>query len=193
MQQDRLPIDVALVGCGKMKAVTESDLPASELYIGNPFKMAFRHAMQTADDVHILSALHGMIPPHKRLAPYDYSMTKMFISDQRKWGIRVLTELKAAYPLTLLRIIFYAGQDYVRPIMDAVTTETSYWAFENPLKGLGLFERLAWFKHQWAVVGRDSDIIRPAAADEHARDSRRSRGAPLGAHSRDPGDPGATR
>lgn len=143
---------VALVGCGKMKLVTDQNVPARDLYIGNPFKMAFRYASQTADDVHILSALHGLVAPHQRLAPYDFTMTQMFISDQRKWGVRILTELKAAYPLTCLRVIFYAGQHYVRPIMDAITNETNYWTFENPLHGLDLFERLAWFKTHWEAI-----------------------------------------
>jgi hypothetical protein len=149
---------VALVGCGKMKAVTESGVPARDLYIGNPFRMSFRHARETSDDVHILSALHGLVDPSKLLAPYDYSMAQMFISDQRRWGVRILTELKAEYPLTPLRIIFYAGQHYVRPIMEAVTVELDYWSFENPLKGMDLFERLRWFKKQWGEIDHGDGI-----------------------------------
>jgi hypothetical protein len=140
---------VALVGCGKLKKPqTWPPEAARDLYIGSLFKLSFRHAQAAADDVHILSALHGLVDPSTRLEPYDYSMAQMFVSAQRAWGVRVLTELKAAYPLTPLRIIFYAGQHYIRPIMEAVTVETSYWTFKNPLEGMDLFERLRWLKQQ---------------------------------------------
>jgi len=144
-----VPRQVALVGCGKRKAVTDSDLPAHELYIGNPFRMAFRHAVETADDVHILSALHGLVSPYQRLAPYDMVMTQMLMSEQREWGRNVVSALKSSYPMTPIRLIFYAGSHYVRPVLAALEPELGYCSYEDPLKGLDLFKRLAWFKaHQ---------------------------------------------
>lgn len=144
--------NVALVGCGKAK-VKEGPVPAKDLYIGNPFRMSMRHAVRTADDVHILSALHGLVAPHQELEPYDLSMTKMFISDQRIWGERVVDELRTAYPLMPIRIIFYAGQHYVRPILAAMTPDLRYWTFENPLEGLDLFARMRWFRAQEESCG----------------------------------------
>ena len=139
---------MALVGCGKKKAVTEAGLPAHELYIGNPFRMAFSHARRTVDDVHILSALHGLVDPFQLLAPYDMGMTQMLMSEQREWGRQIVLSLRAAYPLTPLRIIFYAGAHYVRPVAAALESEKDYWTYEDPLKGMNLFQRLAWFKAQ---------------------------------------------
>jgi len=136
---------VALVGCGKLKA-DKPGLRAKDLYRGLPFRLAFKHAKATADDVHILSALHGLVDPYAMLAPYDFSMVQIPPSQHVVWGKRILNDLKAAYPMRRLRIVFYAGQQYVRPIMRAITDEDRYWTFEDPLKGLDLFERIRWFK-----------------------------------------------
>lgn len=141
-------LKVALVGCGKRKKPTTVGLPAHELYTGVPFRLAFQHARETADDVHILSALHGLVNPFSLLAPYDFSMVKLAPSKHLEWGRRVLADLRTAYPLTRLNITFYSGQQYIRPIMRAVTDEFAYWTFENPLDGLDMFERISWFKEQ---------------------------------------------
>lgn len=137
-------ITVALVGCGKLKA-KETRL-AKELYIGLPFRLAMRHALETADDVHILSAMHGLLDPYSQVVPYDYSMAELPPEKHIWWGRRVLWDLRTAYPMRRLKIVFYAGQQYIRPIMRAVTAEANYWTFEDPLKGLDLFQRIRWFK-----------------------------------------------
>jgi hypothetical protein len=142
-----LPKNVALVGCGKAKLSTTEKVHAHELYIGNPFKMSYQYAFQAADDVHILSALHGLLSPHDRIAPYEFAMTQMFISAQREWGLRVVHALKALYPVTHLRITMLAGQQYIRPVVDALTEQDrQYWTIETPMKGLDLFQRNRWLK-----------------------------------------------
>ena len=142
------PHQVALVGCGKRKAPTEAGLPAHQLYIGNPFRMGFKYASRTADDVHILSALHGLVDPFRLLAPYDMMMTQMTITEQAEWGHNVVAALKAAYPLTPINIVFYAGSMYVNPVVAALEPELGYWTYEDPLKGRDLFQRIRWFKSQ---------------------------------------------
>jgi hypothetical protein len=136
---------VALVGCGKLKAEGQS-IPARLLYRGVPFRLAMAHAENTADDVHILSALHGLVAPDQMLAPYDFSMVQIRPSEHINWGRKILRDLLAAYPMRRLHIVFYAGMQYIRPINQAITDEHRYWTFENPLEGLDLFERIRWFK-----------------------------------------------
>ena len=147
-----LPRSVGLVGCGKRKRITEGGVPARYLYIGNLFSMSISLALATADDVHILSALHGLVEPSRKLAPYDMSMTQLVASERRDWGRRVVASLKAAYPLTPIRIVFYAGGSYTRPIVEALNAEASYWSYEDPMKGLDLFQRLAWLKAEAGQV-----------------------------------------
>ncbi len=140
-------VTVALVGCGKLKAA-RTDLRAKDLYVGVPFRMAFRHACATADDVHILSALHGLVDPYAMLAPYDFSMVQIPPSKHLAWGRNILNSLKAEYPMRRLKIVFYAGQQYIRPIMRSIVDEDRYWTFENPLEGKDLFQRIGWFKQR---------------------------------------------
>ncbi|MBW2691007.1 MAG: hypothetical protein JRE57_00055 [Deltaproteobacteria bacterium] len=145
---DSVPLVVALVGCGKRKAATEESLPASELYTGTPFRMAMRHARATADDVHILSSLHGLTAPHERIVSYDLLMTQLLLSEQSEWGRTVVADLKEAYLLTPLDLVFYAGMQYIRPILQWIGPELGYWTYSNPLEGMDLFARIRWFKKQ---------------------------------------------
>lgn len=141
------PLTIALVGCSKQKRY--GDLPAQDLYIGRLFRMAFEHALNTADDVHILSALHGLVAPHQVISPYDLSITRLLLSEQDDWGRQVVDGLFFAYPLTPLHLVFYAGYQYVRPILSAASGQEAYWTWETPLEGLDLFARLRWFQaHQ---------------------------------------------
>lgn len=137
-------LEVALVSCGKAKSSRPAK--AQDLYTGLPFRLAMRHARATADDVHILSALHGMVAPSRVLEPYDFSMVQLPPSKHLEWGYQVLQDLKVSYPMQRLRVVFYAGQQYIRPIMAAITDELSYWTFHNPLAGQDLFDRIRWFK-----------------------------------------------
>lgn len=141
-------VTVALVGCGKAKVSGKDAVRARDLYRGVPFRLAFKHGLMTADDVHILSALYGLVDPYTHLVPYDFSMVQLPPTRHLAWGKKVLDDLRAAYPMTRLKVIFYAGQQYVRPIMRAITDESAYWTFSNPLAGLDMFERIAWFKDQ---------------------------------------------
>jgi hypothetical protein len=139
-------MEVALVGCGKRKKGVQQGWPAHELYTGMPFRLAYNHAKETADDVHILSALHGLVDPNSMLTPYDFSMVQLAPSKHLAWGRKVLDDLKVAYPMVRLKIVFYAGEQYIRPIMRAIHDEAAYWTFENPLEGLDLYQRIRWFK-----------------------------------------------
>lgn len=150
IEADRLegvvPLTVALVGCSKQKRASSAGLPAQELYAGRLFRMAFEYAKNTADDVHILSALHGLVAPHQILVPYDLSIMELLLHEQDDWGIKIVDTLFFAYPLTPLRLIFYAGYQYIRPVLKAAQNQEAYWSWETPLEGLDLFARIRWFK-----------------------------------------------
>jgi hypothetical protein len=142
------PVVVALVGCGKRKAAHSPNLPAKDLYIGAPFRLALNYALRTADDVLILSALHGVISPFQRIAPYDVVMPQKTIPEQYIWGRDVVAELRTLYPMTRIHIVFYAGMQYIRPIMKTLPEEKHYWTWENPLAGKDLFTRIRWLKEK---------------------------------------------
>jgi hypothetical protein len=144
------PIDVALIGCGKSKRMERSR--ASELYTGRLFRAAYAHALTVADDVYILSALHGLLSPHEEVDPYDFSMTKMLPHHRSEWGEKVVSILLMQYPMTKLSIVFLAGRQYVDPVFKAALTEGVAWNMADPLVGMDLWERIAYLKERTDVV-----------------------------------------
>lgn len=146
MREASIPLTVALVGCGKKKKKTRAR--ACDIYTGTLFRLAYEYAERTADDVHILSALHGLLPPFQEIESYELPMNRMLIHEQKEWGNSVVSDLFTFYPLTPLRIIFYAGLAYIRPILEAAVDQAGYWDMQMPLEGLDLFERIRWFREQ---------------------------------------------
>ena len=146
LHTDVTPLTVALVGCGKKKRGIRCK--AKDMYVGTLFRLAYTHAERTADDVHILSALHGLLPPFTEIESYQLSINEMLHHEKQDWANGVVSDLFMFYPLTRLRLVFYAGQAYIRPILEAAHEQLSYWEIVDPLKGLDLFERIRWFKAQ---------------------------------------------
>lgn len=142
------PLVVALVGCGKRKAPTATGMPAKDLYTGVPFRLALKYAEQTADDVHILSALHGVISPYQTIPPYDELMNLKSPEEKAAWGKAVVTYLDHEYPNTRIHIMFYAGMMYIRPIAKYLPARLGFWTWENPLVGKDLFQRIRWLKEK---------------------------------------------
>lgn len=60
---------IAVVACGYRKTIEPA--PAGELYVGPYVRAAMRWARSVTDRVYILSALHGLVPQDRVLAPYD--------------------------------------------------------------------------------------------------------------------------
>lgn len=140
------PLVVALVGCSRQKKGHAGGVPAKDLYAGRLAQMGYQYAIGQGWDVHFVSALHGVVPPHQMLAPYDCSMAQLLPTERAEWGRQVVGELLAFYPLTRLVIVFLAGMSYIRPILEAIPDQLGYWSYEMPLKGLDLFGRFRWFK-----------------------------------------------
>ena len=142
-----MPLTVALVSCGAFKRKEPGPHRAADLYIGRLFKLAFWHAIDHHDDVMILSALHGLVPPHQELEPYDYAMHQMTRQERGEWGKTVVGELMTHYPMTRLQLTLFAGQAYTQPVVAAISrAHIQHWGLSQPLQGLDLFERMAWFK-----------------------------------------------
>lgn len=59
-----------VVGCGRAKL--DRPAPARELYTGNLFRAARQYAEASGAEWKILSALHGLIDPAVVIGPYDY-------------------------------------------------------------------------------------------------------------------------
>lgn len=64
-------IPLVLIGCGATKR--DRPAPAAELYTGTYFGLALRaaRALVPDDRIRIISALHGLLPLHRTVGPYD--------------------------------------------------------------------------------------------------------------------------
>jgi hypothetical protein len=147
-QLGRLP-QIGLVGCGKSKR--EGVHAARDLYVGKLFRDAFALSRQEHDETYVLSALHGLVKPDDRLESYDYSLCALRPSEQHRWGHGVVAYLKTLFPDALeLRFVLFAGAGYVRPILTAAREKhLAQWSFDDPMAGMGLFQRFRWLnRHQ---------------------------------------------
>jgi Family of unknown function (DUF6884) len=154
---------IALVSCGQRKLARHVE--AQELYTSNLFRLSAEYA-RSFDAWYILSAAHGLLKPETVLAPYDASLADMRMEERQAWGGRVARRLLRFEPGVNGGRIVGAARTQERHGSNEASTritvlagrlyaEALAWdiASEQPLKGLGIGERLAWLKRQSAICG----------------------------------------
>lgn len=176
------PSTLILVGCGKAKRAAAA--PARELYTGSLFRAARAYAEARACapsgcpsvDWRILSAEHGLVHPDVDLEPYDTMLT-----DARVWAAWGSAVARAvvdyAHLHAPLRLVVLAGERYARPLVRPLVVAPGLWRggileVEQPLEGLQLGERLAWFKRERRrakTLGRRDTIPTPPPAPPEPR------------------------
>lgn len=134
---------VVLVGCGAKKARSTSR--AKDLYLGNLFRAARGHAEQLGATWRILSARFGILKPEQRIKPYEQRMFRREL-ERTQWGISAATSLTYEMGGNGFDVLVLAGEDYAEPICRVL--EARGIRCDRPLRGLGIGERLAWFKAQ---------------------------------------------
>lgn len=94
----------------------------------------------------MLSAEHGLVAPDELLAPYDRRLSKSDREYRRAWGARVAAQLVAAIgPLSGKAVEVHAGSAYIEPIRQHLAAVGA--TLIEPLAGLRLGPRLAWYGH----------------------------------------------
>ena len=137
--------------------------PAKELYTGQLFQASRRWAEESTDAYFIASAKHLVIEPDTVIEPYDQKMTDLSVEDQR-WRARQIESqfhrfwvdycefAKGPNGFTVAthkpRVVLLASQAYLRGFYDRALNGVNLYEFEDPLRGLGIGQRLAWFKNQ---------------------------------------------
>lgn len=101
---------VCFVSCGKLKA--RASMPCHQLYIGTPFKKAYRYAVANFDAVAILSAKHGLLHPDVVIAPYDETLNNMTKPDRARWAAKVAAQIWKRYPPDEWDYTYLAGKVY---------------------------------------------------------------------------------
>lgn len=144
-------VKVALVGCGARKLPGRH--PARSLYTGSLFRAALAHAERTADEVLILSALHGVVAPNDELEAYDVRLESYRRHERELWAHRVMMALGALYPGLHVELTVYAGATYADAFEWGLQWRGASCGFRLvnyrlPLGRLQVGERLAWFKRE---------------------------------------------
>ena len=134
---------IILIGCGKTKLTTTAR--AKDLYCGQLFKARRAYAESTGLRWYILSGLHGVLSPECFVHPYDYELTE-FAS--HSWGARVVRRLLDNTWSDERNFEIHAGATYANAIaQQSAPPYNKDVAVILPLKGLGIGQQLAWYKH----------------------------------------------
>ena len=155
---ERAPlVRVCVVGCGAQKL--ERAAPAAELYTGSLFRLARRYAEALGPWL-ILSAKHGIIPPHRVIEPYDQRAPKEKV-EARLFARRAAAEIRRTFGRDPIHVVILAGATYADPL--ALELLELGIDFEAPLEGLELGARLHWLKVE-AAKAAEAKRDRQAAA-----------------------------
>jgi hypothetical protein len=140
---------IGLVACSKLKLGHAA--PAGALYSSPLFRKSLLAALQGNDLILILSALHGVLPLTKVIAPYDITLKRLSAAERISWATQVSEQL-SAYVQPGDTVSFYCGQEYTRPLRTWLSSVGC--KVIEPLGRLSLGPRLA----RLALLNRESDL-----------------------------------
>lgn len=144
--------DVLLVSCVKSKRSRPT--AAKDLYTSALFKKERAYAERIGSPWFILSAEHGLVAPDEWLAPYERYLPDTSAAYRSAWGRWVAARLELLVgPLVGKTIEIHTGSIYldtVRPELEALGAEVL-----DPLQGLPMGERLAWYGSSAGVASAD--------------------------------------
>lgn len=131
------PVRVGLISCGRAKRAHAA--PARDLYVSSLFKLSLRAAKAWADEVFIVSALHGLVSLDRVLEPYEVALHSLRHRERGAWGARVASALQTHLHGLPVELRLYAGAEYARWIRVHLPRT---WTVHEPLRGLPLGQRL---------------------------------------------------
>jgi hypothetical protein len=127
-----------------VKSKLDRSAPAQDLYTSPLFRKERSYAEAAGAPWFVLSAEHGLVAPTTVLRPYDLRLSDTPRDYRRTWGTRVVEQLtETVGPLTGMVIEVHAGSAYIDAIRDRLLAEGA--EIVEPLHGLTLGERLAWY------------------------------------------------
>jgi hypothetical protein len=146
--------DIVLVGCSGSKA--DGPARAAELFTGAAFRKARDLAIATGKPWYVISAKFGLLHPDEVIAPYDVYLPKQSPRYRSAWARWVVAQLAEQHHLQGAVIEAHAGSTYCDPLIGPLSEAGA--TLVQPLAGLGLGRRLAWYD------GADDPVPEPAPA-----------------------------
>ena len=155
------PPDIVLVGCVKTKRRVRSaarDLYTSPLW---PYRRAYAECLGVP--WYILSALHGLLDPDRRIDAYELALTDLQAKARRAWSARVLADLKRRVPsMRDKRIEIHAGATYIDHGLEEGLRDAGA-AVHRPLAGIaGIARQQAWYRERLHANGQADQPHSPA-------------------------------
>ncbi len=145
---------IYLVACVSHKL--DRQARAAELYQSDWFRKARAYVEQTRSPWFVLSAVHGLVRPHRRLDPYDVSLRDLPAAQRRLWGEMTTRQLRREIGLRHPGpIVFLAGRLYREPLLHFVGDRAVI-----PMAGMGIGQQKAWLAAQ-IPVGPDPTVLTP--------------------------------
>ncbi|WP_445749866.1 DUF6884 domain-containing protein [Polaribacter sp.] len=144
---------IILISCGSKKL--DKRAKAKDMYTSPLFKHSLDYAEKLKpDNIFILSAFYGLLDLETEIYPYDVTIANISKENQLKkphlkvldkrekteWGIEIIEKLEKITDIKNDLFIVLAGKEYVEPIKPYLTN------IEQPLEGVGLFDRIAHLK-----------------------------------------------
>lgn len=150
--------DIVLVGCSRSKAVGASS--AAEIFTGAAFRKARDLAIRSGKPWYVISAKFGLLHPDEVIAPYDVYLPKQSPRYRSAWAQWVVAQLSERHRMQGVVIEAHAGIAYCEPLIGPLAQAGA--TLTQPLAGLGLGRRLAWY----GGAGGDKPVPEPTAAPD---------------------------
>ncbi len=129
------PQKIVLISCVSKKQ--SIPLPAKDLYISDLFIKSLRYAKaMNPDKIFVLSALYGLVPIDKEIAPYNKTLNEMKSAENKAWAESAISELEACCDLHRDEFIFLAGNNYRKNLIPKLANHLI------PMKGLAIGKQL---------------------------------------------------
>lgn len=146
---------IVLISCVSKKGTVKAK--AKDLYKGPLFgnSLAYGQSLKP-DKIFILSALHHLLDLDKEIEPYNVTLSNIPISKRKAnlkvltpkekidWGQKVINQLLLEADLQNDEFIILAGQEYIKPIVDFISTNN----VKKPLDGKRVGERIKFMKNK---------------------------------------------
>lgn len=130
---------IVLVSCVKSKV--HHPAPARTLYRSDWFTKVRRLVEGQDARWFVLSALHGLVPPDKEIAPYELTLSTMGVARRRAWADDVYRQLEPELD-GCKRVVFFAGLNYREFLVGPLLR--SGLQVDVPMEGLAQGEQLSW-------------------------------------------------
>ncbi len=138
---------IILISCVKAKVGYPTE--AENLYTSTLFKFSLKYAQdQNPDRIFILSAKHGLLCLHTRIAPYEETLNTMKDKEVKQWSGRVIKQLSKVSCIDQTKFIFLAGLKYRKYLVPHMKN------VQIPLEGLRIGEQLQMLKGSQVVSPR---------------------------------------